>query len=176
MSTELLGTMPEYDRRYCDWTLFRYQIDCYLACNVIPVDQHKGMLLEALAEETLQDLRDDLPSTITIEDLSYAELMERCDKMVTPKNVFRQRQTFYRAAQNEIETMTEWLKRVEMLAEDCCFGKEQVRDRFICGLRSSAMLDRLNEERNVNISIQKAAEICCFMEKENERKEDVQIK
>lgn len=155
-----------------DWSLFRDRMDIFLACNAIPVDRHKFILLTAITEYVLQDLSDALPPTTEPQDFSYTELLDRLTQIFAPQNVFQHRKTFYAATQNAGETLTQYWNRLETLAAQCHFQfnkSEHVRDRFTCGLRSSAMLERLNDEQISTISLEKVMEICLLFERESEK-------
>lgn len=168
MSSNTIGKLPEFDE-YTAFAVARDRIDVFIKCNNIPAERHVYVLLSALTERVYKRLSDVLHPVLPNE-LTYAAVIEWLSETYGPKKVFGDRQAFHRAKQMVGESASDWYERIEKLAEPCRFGyvvNHFVRDRFICGLRSPAIFDRLNDELEPEIPVEKALRIAMEMELES---------
>lgn len=169
MASNQLGQLPEFDV-YMDFTLVRDAFDAFIANNNIPIERYVYVLLSTFSASLYTKLRNDL-HPVSPKDLPYAAVIEWLNKQFSPEKVFHDRQTFYRTEQSDGETTRDWFKRVEQLAEVCGFGyfakDEIVRDRFVCGLRSRAIFQRMTEQEPT-IKMEKALQIAIEMEENAE--------
>uniref|UniRef100_A0A182QJV4 Retrotransposon gag domain-containing protein n=1 Tax=Anopheles farauti TaxID=69004 RepID=A0A182QJV4_9DIPT len=96
------------------------------------------------------------------EERTFEALCELLRKQYSPQvAVFRERTTFYNARQEEGETVTVWYGRLKKLSVDCRFGENLeavLLDKFVTGLRSGMIMDRLCEE-NEGLTLELALEL-----------------
>lgn len=145
----LVGNFPRFYYGEDDWDVYHTQFEFYLRENHIPESKWRDALLVSIATSIYMVLRDkchpELPT-----DKTYDELIAFLkNHYVFRKPVFRERTNFYNARQFDDETIDEWHLRIATLAVDCNFGQRinsVLLDRFISGLRSQRIRDRLCEE------------------------------
>lgn len=160
MSTHTIGRIEEF-YHWSDWTVYYERLEQFFEVNNIPEEKRVGVLISVIGSYTYKILRDlchpTLPKEKTFDEL--CELMRRnfCPQV----SIFRERITFYRVVQEPRECITSWYRRIKSLSVDCKFGENLeviLLDRFITGLRSGPILDRLCEEKET-ITLQQAMEI-----------------
>lgn len=154
----LVGDYPTYDA-FCDenWLEFTQKLDVYLSLNDITDGQRKtAVLISCVCEQTYDILRN-LCYPIKPKDKQYDQLIALLNRIYNKSDernggVFRQRYQFYHAKQLEDETILGWLERIKVLADGCQFGDRYsviVADRFLSGLKSSAVIGRISQQYGV---------------------------
>lgn len=160
MST-LIGQMPYFCPGFSDWQVFTERLEQYLEANEIPAEKRKALLLTSIDEIVYKTLHD-VCHPMLPKDKTYDDLMQLLNKQyIVRKSTHRERVTFYTAKQVRYETISAWFAHLKKLSVDCKFGENfdaVLLDRFISGLRSSAILDRLCEE-DPTLTLAKAVEI-----------------
>lgn len=157
-----IGDLPRFYSSYDDWQAFIERLEQAFELNNVADDKKKALLINCIDQSIYKTLRDicypDVPK-----DKTYSELCELMGKQFTTKSsVFRERCTFYNAKQKDDESVTEWFHRVKKLSLECKFGEQfanVVLDRFVSGLTSPAIMDRLCEEEVGQLTIEHALEI-----------------
>lgn len=159
--TALIGNLPYFASGYSDWCVFCEKLEQYFEVNNIINEKKTALLLTSLAEDVYKTLRvlchPDQPKTKTFEEL--IALLSK--QFVARTSVYRERVSFYATKQEKNESINEWYARIKRLSLNCKFGNrfdDILLDRFISGLKSSAILDRLCDE-DVGLTLQKAVEI-----------------
>lgn len=162
----MFGQLPYFNPNYSDWIVYTERLEQYFEANEIDAEKRKALLLTSLYDSVYKMLRDvchpQLPKDKTID-----ELLQLLDKQfVIRTSIFRERRAFYTAKQERHEKIAVWFARLNKLSIDCKFGKynnDVLLDRFISGIRSSAILDRLCEE-DQTLTLAKAVEIATTKE------------
>lgn len=161
----MIGQIP-YFYGGGDWTVFSERLDQFFEVNEIDDVKKRALLLTAIDDMVYKTLRD-LSHPELPKDKTYAELIELLNKQfVVRTSVFRERAKFYSARQYPNESIPNWFARIKNLSVDCKFGDQFgaiMLDRFISGLRATAILDRLCEE-DEDLTLQKAVEIATSKE------------
>jgi len=161
-----IGELPVYYSGISDWQVYTERLEQFFEVNEIAPEKKKALLLTSLNEDTYKTLRDVCHPQLP-KDKTFDELIELLNKQfVVRTSVFRERVKFYTAKQYANESIAFWFARIKKLSIDCKFGDRfdaVLLDRFISGLRSSAILDRLCEEDD-DLTLQKAVEIASSKE------------
>lgn len=159
----LIGELPRYyNDGFSDWNVFCERLEQFFEINDVAEEKKKAILITSIDDNVYKTLRDvchpALPKEKTFEEL--CALLTK--QFVKKTSVFRERCQFYTAKQNASESVSGWFARIKSLSVDCKFGErfdEVLLDRFISGLRPSPILDRLCEEEEDSLTVQKALEI-----------------
>ncbi|KAJ8910070.1 hypothetical protein NQ315_004963 [Exocentrus adspersus] len=131
-----------------DWDFFSELLEQYFEANGIEARRRTAFLLTLIDEEVYKILKNfcdpDLPK-----EKSYEELIQLLETQFKTKvSIFRKRIQFDNLKQKE-KSISEWFVKVKHFASFCNFGAiltERVKDKFVTGLRSGSILDRLCEE------------------------------
>ena len=167
MASSLSGQIGEFGDGDSDFGEYLERFEQFLAANAITsVPRKRAVFLSVCGSKVYSVLRSilapDLPATKT-----YGELAEAAWKHFAPRPaVIVSRYKFNRAAQQAGQTVSVFLAELRRIARDCAYGDrldEQLRDRFVCGIRSGAMLKRLLQEGD-SLSLDSAVKIATAME------------
>lgn len=157
----IIGDVPYFNSLCSDWQVYTERLEQFFEVNDFAPEKRKALLITSLDDETYKTLRDVCHPTLP-KDKTYDELIELLSKQyIVRTSIFRERVKFYQAKQFGNESVASWYARIKRLSLDCKFGDRfdsVLLDRFISGLRSSVILDRLCEEGE-DLSLQKAVEI-----------------
>lgn len=166
----LIGEIPKFYSQNDDWQVFTERLEQFFEINDVAEDKKRAILITSISDDVYKLLRDVchpvLPKSKTFDEL--CELLNK--QFVVKTSVFRERVTFYSAKQMKNETISNWFARIKKLSVDCKFGDrfdDILLDRFISGLRSSPILDRLCEEDEDKLTLQNAVEIAITKESAN---------
>lgn len=162
----LIGNVPMFLGGGSDCILFSQRLDQFFEANGFEGDKKKSSLLIAIDKGTYEILQDSC-HPLLLKDKTYEELIEMLKKQLVVRSpVFRERVKFYKARQSRNESIAIWYARIKKLAVECKFGEHfdmMLLDRFISGLRSTPILDRLCEEDKY-VTIEKALKIATSTE------------
>lgn len=157
-----LGDMPKFYGAYDDWFVYAERLEQFFEVNDIPDEKKKAILLISISEGDYKTLRDVCHPALPKEK-TYNELFELLNKQFVKKtSILRERYNFYNARQKADESIANWFARIKKLSIDCKFGEQFddiLLDRFISGMKPSAVLDRLCEEEVDSLTLQGALEI-----------------
>lgn len=163
MANSYMGQIKEFTSQ-CDWMIFKQKLNQFFVANEVNKEEIKrALLLNSLSEECFKLMHDlCVPESPTTRN--YDELVKLFDVHFTPsKPAFAERYKFYSALKNRDESIAEWAARVKSLAANCKFESNHlnimIRDRFIMGLDSGPIRDRLFEEEVETLELAKAIEI-----------------
>lgn len=169
MATATFGRMDEFQTGQ-DWPEYIERLEFYLAANEIGSDteedqlKRKSVLLTVCGAKTYSLIRN-LCMPQTPKDKTYEELKALVTKHLTPmpqKSV--ERFKFWHRVQTDGETISEFLAEPKKMTEHCQFGPfldEALKDRFVCGLKSTTITKKLLAE---DPTLQKAVDIALSME------------
>lgn len=161
-----IGEIPKF-YGYCDWDVFIERLDQFFEVNDIDGDKKRAILLTSVSDDVYKTLRD-ICHPVPPKQKSYNELCALLTKQFVKKtSVFRERYAFYNTKQFKDENIADWFARIKNLSVNCKFGdrfETILLDRLISGLRSSAILERLCEEDDNQLTLQSAVEIATVKE------------
>lgn len=148
----LIGVVYRFNGDTYSWPEYHERLEQFYELNHIQTEPKKrAMLLNAIDQHVYIILRG-LCNPHLPKDKTYDELVQVLSgHFVVRKSIFRERVKFYQAVQGENDSIAEWFGRVKELAVGCRFGirsEKILLDRFVSGLRSSSILDRLCEEND----------------------------
>ena len=87
------------------------------------------------------------------EEKSYQELIDVVKDHLQPKPlVVAERYKFHQRSQREEESVSQFMAAIRKLSEHCEFGtflNDAIRDRFVCGLHSRNIQEKLLTESNL---------------------------
>lgn len=145
-----IGGLKEYSTGE-DWNVYMERLEQYFAANIIEGQRRVAVLLTAIGEETYKTLRD-LCDPAKPASKTYEELKRLLDKQFAPRvSVFRERIKFYNLRQTPNESIRNWFVRCKNAAIFCKFSNqlnEILKDKFVSGMLSGRVLDRLCEEED----------------------------
>ncbi|XP_031630261.1 uncharacterized protein LOC116345209 [Contarinia nasturtii] len=158
----LIGEIPKFDSRSDDWLVFTERLEQFFEINDVPEEKKKAILITSVSDDVYKTLRD-VCHPVLPKNKTFDELCELLNKQFVVKtSVYRERVTFYNAKQMRDESIANWFARIKKLSVDCKLGDrfdDILLDRFISGLRSSPILDRLCEEDEDKLTLTNAVEI-----------------
>lgn len=157
----MIGSIPEFYANADDWNVYEERLEQFFEVNDIDDAKKGAFLISVIGANTYKILRD-LCHPVIPKNKTYEELCALLRKQLSPQvAIFRERSNFYNAKQNQGETVTSWYGRLKSLAVNCKFGdtlESILLDKFITGLRSGTIMDRLCEE-NETLSLNQAVDI-----------------
>ena len=165
MATSLIGNVGEYSDG--DFGEYLERFEQFLAANTITsASRKRAVFLSVCGSKVYSVLRSifspDLPAAKTFEELSEAARRHFAPRPA----VIVSRYKFNRTTQQAGESVSVFLAELRRIARDCAYGDrldEQLRDRFVCGLSSGAMLKRLLQEGDT-LTLDSAVKIATAME------------
>ena len=144
-----IGAISEFNQNE-DFTLYEERFEQFCLANKIESEKSKtALLLSQVSQDVYNKTLRDLTFPVLPKDKKYEELTVELKTHFSPQvNVYRERIKFYHAFQATDETTTEWHARLRSLAVNCNFSslEEILKDRFISGMKSGPVLDRIVEE------------------------------
>lgn len=157
-----LGSIPLYDHKTSEWSIFKARLTQFLKINKIEDDNKGGVLLTHVSDETYRLIRN-LAYPQEVETLNYIELVLLLDGHFKPKVcTFVDKANFYEASRGPGESLGDWAARLRGLASYCDFGaalETTVRDRFVLGLGPGPERDRLFEQSPSTLTLSRAIEL-----------------
>lgn len=131
-----------------DFEIFAERLEQYFIANAVGDDRKTAVLLTLVDENVYKTIKN-LCDPVLPKQKTYKELIELLETQYKARvSVFRKRIIFNNLRQGE-ESISEWFVKIKQLAAPCKFGNsvnERVKDKFVTGLRSGPILDRLCEE------------------------------
>ena len=144
-----IGAISEFNQNE-DFTLYEERFEQFCLANKIESEKSKtALLLSQVSQDVYNKTLRDLTFPVLPKDKKYEELTAELKTHFSPQvNVYRERIKFYHAFQATDETTTEWHARLRSLAVNCNFSslEEILKDRFISGMKSGPVLDRIVKE------------------------------
>ncbi|XP_060810140.1 uncharacterized protein K02A2.6-like isoform X1 [Amyelois transitella] len=132
-----------------DIECFLERLEQYFYANNISKELRTSVLLTMIDEKVYKviksTLHPELPKTKTLVELQTALRL----RYKTRISHFRKRTAFDKLQQEDGETITKWYARVCDSATECEFGTcidDRVKDKFVTGMRSGPIFERLCEE------------------------------
>ncbi|XP_018365759.1 PREDICTED: uncharacterized protein K02A2.6-like, partial [Trachymyrmex cornetzi] len=143
-----IGALSEF-RMGEDWNLYQERLGQYFVANQVSQQRKVAVLITLVGQEAYKILRDFCDPALP-ESKSYEELCEILKKQFAPRvSLFKERIKFHNLNQAEKESVNEWFARIKNKAINCKFGAQlddNIKDRFVVGLKKGKILDRVCEE------------------------------
>src|SRR5207253_8470355 len=123
---------------YCE------RLDQYFIANdlVDKPEKQRAILITCIGGESYSLLRN-ICAPVTPASKSYAELIKLMKEHLSPKPlVIAERFHFHMRTQGDKESVAQFVALLKSLTEFCdfaAFRKDALRDRLVCGLRSTAI-------------------------------------
>ncbi|XP_062610673.1 uncharacterized protein K02A2.6-like [Saccostrea cucullata] len=142
------GELTNVAQRWDDWMKrFKY----YMEASGVTTQKQKRALLLHLAGPEVQDIYDTIEHT----GEKFDDIVNDLNTYFAPrKNVAFERHMFRQASQNENETVTNFVTRLQKLAISCDFGvakDDNIRDQVIDKCKSTALRRRFLREKELNL-------------------------
>ncbi|XP_055684319.1 uncharacterized protein LOC129790681 isoform X2 [Lutzomyia longipalpis] len=133
-----------------DFEIYLKRMEHYFKLNKVTTDEEKVSALITLAGEYCVKKLLGAVHPDAIESKTYKECTDILKTKLAPKNnVVAERFKFFERRQHEEESISEFVSEIQTLARKCNFQeykKEALRDRIICGVRSTRIRQRLLDE------------------------------
>lgn len=163
----LIGEIPKFYSQYDDFQVFTERLEQFFEINDVAEEKKRALLITSISDDVYKTLRD-VCHPVLPKNKTFDELIELLNKQFVVKtSVLRERVQFYNAKQSKDESIANWFAKIKKLSVDCKFGDrfdEILLDRFISGLKSGPILDRLCEEDEDKLTLQNAVEIAITRE------------
>ncbi|KAK8760724.1 hypothetical protein V5799_028010 [Amblyomma americanum] len=139
--------LPEYDDQSDNWKAYITKVEAYFeATGVSDSGKKRALLVAALSTRTVQVLSGQValrkPNSLT-----YEEAVKVLDAYFDPKrHEITESHRFFNRCQLEGEPIQQFIVEVRRIADGCNFGDmldRMLRDRIVCGVRSSAIQKQL---------------------------------
>lgn len=166
----LIGTIQPFDPDQDEWAMYCELLGHYFMANAIADDRRQcAILLSVIGMETYKRLRTVLAPAKPA-DLTFRQLCDRLAQHYAPVVVFRERCLFYEATREAGESVRQYYGRLTRLADRCAFDESletKIVDRFVTGLGTGRILDRLCEE-DARLGMQRAVSLAVELEEQCE--------
>ena len=146
-----LGKIEEFDGRGGKIDRYLERLEQYFVANDIPPDsetssRQRAILISVLGAEAY-DILFDLCSPNSPSSKSFADLKTILKSHFAPKSLtIAERYRFHNCTQTESESVSEFAANLKKLVSTCDFGTflpDALRDRFVCGFRSTSLQKKL---------------------------------
>ena len=170
MAKPYLGQLSAFQPDEETISAYLERTDIFFQANDITEDKRKvTVFLNAIGAKTYTLLRD-LLSPAALTDKTFKELSDALKAHFEPKPlVIAERYNFHQRSQKAGESVAEYLAELRKLALHCDFGaflNDALRDRLVCGLRSTAAQKQLLTQ--TDLTLEKALRIAQGMEAADE--------
>ncbi|KAF2888578.1 hypothetical protein ILUMI_17595 [Ignelater luminosus] len=166
-SMALIGSIENFNPHKDNWILYQEQLEQFFTANAISpgtngqLDKRVAALLGLIGADTYKVLRD-LCTLNLYKTKTYDSLCSLLKTHFSPTIcAFGERIDFYEAKHQDEESVSSWYAGIHNLLTNCEFGitlNVIVADKFICGMKSGRVRDRLCEEESTT-SLEKLLEI-----------------
>lgn len=160
-----LGSVAAFDAAQEEWPNYIDRVEQFFVANGVKEEAYVATLLALIGSHTYALLKS-LTSPKKPSTLQYEEIVGVLTAHLAPKPlVIAERFRFYKRVQGPDETISSYMAALRRLSEHCEFGRfldDALRDRLVCGLRSSPIQKRLLSE--ADLTYKKALETAFAME------------
>ena len=149
-----LGKIEEFNPSQTNIARYLERLEQYFEANDVPEDsedskKRRAILISVIGSRTY-DVLSDLCSPNSPSSKTYLELSVILKNHYAPKKlVIAERYRFHNCVQKDGESVSTFVANLKRLASTCNFGSylnEALRDRFVCGLRTSNIKKKLLAE------------------------------
>lgn len=169
----IYGSVPVFDYKSDEWPVHVAQLKNFFTANGIDDQSDAGgvrrraILLNCMSQDSYRLTRD-LLFPVTPESAAYTVILETLNAHFQPKKcIYAERQKFYAANKDKHESLSEYAARLRGLASECDFGSSLemcMTDRFVLGVDSSVVRERLFREKPNELKLVKALELASSVE------------
>lgn len=156
------GNLSNFDYKTCEWAIFIGRLNQFLKVNEVKEEKKAAILLTHLSDDSYRLLRN-LAYPRDLEELSFKELVALLNSHFKPKHcTYADKAKFFNARKDPCENMAEWAARLRGLASFCNFGtalEQNLTDRFVLGLGSGPVRDKLFEQDASSLTLTQALEV-----------------
>lgn len=161
-----IGKISEFDVRSGLWSSYVDRLDMYFKVNKVEDDLKLPTLIASMGDEAYE-LLVNLASPDKPSDLSYKKVDELMRQHLQPApSSLAERYRFRQKRQESEEDVAKYVAELKRLSRNCKFSSnlnENLRDQFICGIRSDVIRQRLFAEDD-SISFAEAVKLACSLE------------
>lgn len=148
-----IGKMSEFDLKSGTWSSYTDRLDMYFKVNAIK-DELKLPTMIAVMGDEVYELLVNLASPKKPSELKYEEAVELLHNHLQPNpSVLAERYHFRQRRQTSEENTGEYVAELKRMARFCKFSDkldDNLRDQFVCGLRSDLIRQRLFAEKDAD--------------------------
>ena len=155
MAAKLVSAMAEFDVGADDWVEYSERFDMYLLANGVTGDDVKRAVflstIGGAAYKLLRSLVGEEVKTKSLADLQKAMK----DHLKPTPNVIAERFRFFKRDRAAGETVNQYITELQRLSEHCEFRAElktYLRDRFVCGLNSQTVQQKLLASKDLDLA------------------------
>ena len=150
-----ISSMSSFDLEGEDFTEYSERFEQYLIANKITDDNLKrAVFLSTLGAPGYKLLR-----SLVVEEVktkTFEQLVKVLKEHLQPApNVIAQRFRFYKRDRKTGESVNDYIAELRRLSEHCEFGEkldEYLRDRFVCGLNSAGIQQKLLSTKKLDLN------------------------
>ncbi|KAL0852608.1 hypothetical protein ABMA27_016946 [Loxostege sticticalis] len=143
----------EFDVVNGDFSSYCDRLDMYFVANNIPDDKKLPTLISIIGEAGYE-LMVNLCSPEKPHKKNYSDIVElMCNHLQPKPSILAARYHFRQRRQQVEETVTQYMSELKRLSRACEFKanlEENLRDQFVCGLRSDVIRQRLFSESDLS--------------------------
>lgn len=167
MAKSMIGKLTEFDPDSESFENFSERLENFFLVNSIDKDEDKkkAYFISIMGPKMYSVLKNLLVPRVP-KDVSFKDMVTVLREHYVPqKNITYERFLFNKRNQRENESISEYGVQLKQLAASCKFEKfldEALRDRFLCGLKSSHIQSKLLAEDSLTFS--KALELALLVE------------
>ena len=151
----VIGQLPEFDSQKDSITAYVGRVKLFIQANGIEDERKVAVLLSVIGGRTYDLLRN-LLSPTDPKDKTFDELVKTLSDHFEPKPiVIAERFHFHKRNQAADESVNQFVAELRRLARHCefkTFLEEALRDRFVCGLHSKAIQNRLLTKKDLTLA------------------------
>lgn len=155
MSVGKVGKIRDFDVKSGNWTLYEERLQMFFKVNKVEKDMWLPMLITGMGDEAYE-LLSTLCSPRKPVDITYEEAVTFLKNHLQPKPaVMAERYRFRQRRQKDDESVAQYLTELKKLSKTCEFGaslEDNLRDQFVCGVKSDVIRQRLFAEDNLTYS------------------------
>ena len=154
MAAKVVASISEFNLENGeDWVEYSERFEMYLLANQIGEDDIKrAVFLSSIGGPTYKLLRSLVGETI--KTTSFKDLVKALKDHLHPvPNVIAERFNFFKRDRKSGESVSDYITELRRLSEHCGFAAElntYLRDRFVCGLNSEAIQQKLLTAKELN--------------------------
>ncbi|XP_049886982.1 uncharacterized protein LOC126381553 [Pectinophora gossypiella] len=161
-----VGKLGEFEVKCGNWSSYIDRLEMYFVVNSVKDDLKLPTLIATMGEEAYE-LLVNLASPKKPKDLTFTEADDLMRKHLQPSpSALAERYRFRQRRQNVEENIAGYVAELKRLARNCKFGSslsENLRDQFVCGMRSEVIRQRLFAEDD-DLSFSNAVTVASSLE------------
>ncbi|XP_049886964.1 uncharacterized protein LOC126381524 [Pectinophora gossypiella] len=144
-----IGKLSEYNVKVGSWSSYVERLKMYYKVNTVKDDMKLPILIASMGDEAYE-LLENLSSPTKPADLTFEKVDELMRQHLQPTpSALAERYRYRQRRQNAGENIAVYVAELKRLSKHCKFEAnlcENLRDQFVCGLRSDVIRQRLFAE------------------------------